>query len=230
MEPTSAPDPRWPAPSVAPPPSPVPTPAASRRTPTHPQPRLWIGLVVLGLGFGLFVAGSMGLALSPAPDDYPAMAVPGARSLTLDEGTGYTLYLEWAGTEPSGSTPTVRVTGPTGDEEPLLDADALALDYTTLDGREGRPFASLRPTVTGVYRFQTELGADERADGGLLVTVGNDEGETASWVAFFMAGFGLVALAAGVILLIVRAVRRRRTRPQASAPQASGAGRPEPGC
>jgi hypothetical protein len=198
------------------------TTATSRRVPAHPQPRLWIGLTVLGIGVALFVAGFMGLALSPAPDDYPAVAVPGGRSVTLDEGTGYTLYLEWAGTEPSGPPPTVRVTGPAGEEEPILGPGATSVDYTTLDGRRGRPFATVRPTVTGVYRFETELGVGERADGGLLVTIGSDEGEAATWIAFAMASLGLVALAGGAILLVIRAVRRRRARPGLTSGEAAG--------
>ena len=224
MEPTSPPDPRWPAPSAGPLP-PVPAMPTGRPARTHVQPRLWIGLTLLVVGLVLLVAGFVGLAVSPSPDDYPAVGVPGARSITLDEGTGYTLYVEWAGTEPN-TPPAVSVTGPTGEVEPLLDPDPMAVDYTTLGDRQGRPFASIRPTVTGVYRFETQrpTGAS-----GLLVTVGSDEGETASWIAFFAAGFGLVALAAGVIVLVVRAVRRRRPTPPVTSPPGAGASIPEPG-
>ena len=208
MEPTSAPDPRWPAPSALP--LPVPDPVAPVVGGTPRRPRLWVGLSLLCLGVVFLVAGFVGLAIAPAPDDYPAVDVPGTRSLTLDDGTTYTLYLESDGTEPGGTPPSVRVTGPTGDAEPLLDPDPMALDYTTLSNREGRPFASIRPGVTGVYRFSTDLAAGERADDGLLVTVGSDEGEVASGIAFAMAGLGLLAVVAGVIVLVVRAVRHRR--------------------
>jgi len=206
MFPTQGPNP--PNPPIPPPPFvPGGVPVAAR-----PRPRPWVAIGLIIAGFVVLVGGFIVAGGSTGPDDYPAVAVPGQRSIDLAAGSTYTLYFEYPGAQSQErNPPAVHVTGPTGDDEPLGPPDTVSTTYETISGgRQGRAFASMRPDLSGIYRIEVEAVAGGDPGDELQVTVGREESDNAVllWATGVVLGLGL--LVAGTVMLIVRAVRRRR--------------------
>jgi hypothetical protein len=174
---------------------------------------LWVGLGMLIVGLVLTVVVLGAFAASTLPEDYPVIAVPGRRSVELNSGSTYNLYFEYPGaTSQERTPPVVHVTGPTGDDEPLGPPDTVTGTYKTTGGREGRSFASIRPTVSGVYRIDVEAVADGDRGDQMQVTIGREESGLVATVEITGGLLGIGMMVAGTVILIRRVVKRRRVQ------------------
>ena len=133
--------------------------------------------------------------------------------MALEAGHEYTLYLEYRGATGQPRTPPdITVTAPDGESEPIMPTPEMAIAYGATSGhREGRPFASIRPAVSGVFRFEVSaMPADQSPTAGrayVAVGASGGAGETVSAILFLV---GAAVAVVGAAVLIVRAVRRRR--------------------
>ena len=100
----------------------------------------WIGLGVIGLGLVFILVGFTVLVVSPGPESYQRVTVPGQRSMELKASHEYTLYFEYPGAQShSRKSPDVTVVAPDGESEPILPVPALASTYQTTLGRSRGP-------------------------------------------------------------------------------------------
>ena len=206
-----------PPPFVGSPPAPGPTASSPIR------PRRWVAVTLVVAGVAALLLALGAATLTRSADDYPVVEVPGHRSMTLTADRTYNLYFDYPHAQSQVRTPpSVRVTAPNGDDEPLVPMPDGPTYRTDTGGREGRAFASVHPTVDGVYRIDVDAIAGSDPAEKVLVTVAAPEGDTAllAFVGFALAGLALIT--AGVVLFIVRAVRRRRGAPLAPGPTAIG--------
>jgi hypothetical protein len=209
------------------PPAPAPGVAASAPASIAPPARgrrRWVVPTLLIAGVVALLLSFIPAVASSGADDYPVIAVPGVRSIELGTGHSYTLYFDYRDAQSQERTPpAVRVTGPTGDEEPLIPVTD-GSTYETMGGRQGRAFASLRPAVAGIYRF--EVGAAPGSDTGetTFVAVGGPDDNLAIAAFAALALLGVALIVAGIVVFTVHAVRGRRPPAESSTLQSATPG------
>ena len=173
---------------------------------------LVIGLLLIGagifVGLVLVVNGVRGVA--DTVRDYQRVPMSTGGSITIREPGTYRIFLEYPGandaltTSPGGF---VTITGPSGPVPVLPDSSTQSYG---LNGREGRQLGKFEADVAGTYDVRTIARDGDVAFGDVAIGRTGPLTGLASIVGGLFAGFVLVAV--GVIVLIVRAVRRSRDR------------------
>lgn len=162
----------------------------------------WIGGLIMVVGsLAAIVLFVVAVGLEPEPD-FASVTVPGDRQVTM-EARQYWLFDEHPiGEEQDHGPPSVRITGPNGDE-PITPTDGLGFYVGT--ERSGTEFATIRPSVAGTYRVQVTADPARLASQDERVTIG----EPAGWGGFVVAiVLGFVTFVAGLAVIIATAVSR----------------------
>lgn len=173
---------------------------------------LVVGILLIGagifVGLVLVVNGARGVA--DTVRDYQRVPMSTGGSITISEPGTYRIFLEYPGandaltTSPGGF---VTITGPSGPVPVLPDSSTQSYG---LNGREGRQLGKFEADVAGTYDVRTIARDGDVAFGDVAIGRKGPLTGLASIIGGLFAGFVLVAV--GVIVLIVRAVRRSRDR------------------
>jgi hypothetical protein len=197
------------------------------------------GTIGIRWGLGLCAVAAVCLALAvvgwlrftgahDAIGDYPAVAAGARDTVTFDAG-GQTVFFEstcfGCGTDSTNRAPELTITAPDGTDLPI---EGYATDGTasarysdgffsySRGGVDGQPVQTVAIPEPGDYRVQ--VGESDERDAVLRIGPSVTRAQVTGLVlAAAGLGLGLVALAAGVTVLIVAGGRRRRWR---SAPAA----------
>lgn len=196
---------------------------------------IWIGIVLIiagiVLGIVLVVVGAR--SLISGFDDLQRVPISGGGVVRIEEPGTQTIYAEQRTSEGGSSFSSntsitfapnvaVRVIGPGGDDIPV-DTSSMQETYV-YDGYEGVSIGTFRADTAGTYRIVTQL-----QDSGPWSTIAVGNGLELSGIGAILGGVfggGLIVLI-GIILVIVFAVRRSRSKKriaQASAPYPGGYG------
>ncbi|WP_460695900.1 hypothetical protein [Nocardia thraciensis] len=178
---------------------------APSRQPVTPSGRWYVFAALLAAAgiVGGIVIGMVGfMQMSDKVDGFHRIEVPGSADIQLNETGGYTVYFEYPAASsrgPEGNV-NVRLSGPDG--EPIALQDYTSDLTYSVSGREGRSGFSFDATRTGTYHLVTQ------GDSSVTAAVGRGIGS--SIVTALLLGFGVVGagVLAGVIMLIVVAVKR----------------------
>ncbi len=170
----------------------------------------WVGGAIIVLaGIGAIVWFAVGLmSFSDKIEDFQRVPVNGEGEVTLDEAGGYVIYYEGPGAS-DGDTPSgqAELTPASGGESVALDDYDESLTYDIGD-HSGVAVLTADIERPGSYVLASEsegsgeLAIGRSVAGTLVVTVVG---------AMALGGLGLVA---GVVILIVTAVRRKGGRPR----------------
>ena len=168
----------------------------------------WVGAAVIVVsGIAAIAWFGLGLArFSHRIDSFQRVSANGSGEVTFDEPGGYVIHFEAPGASggdiPSGQAQLTPVDG--GDPVPL---ETYESDFTyALGGHSGRAVLTAQIETPGTYTLESEVDGD-----GELAVGRSVAGTLVSSVVGAMAlgGLGFVA---GVVILIVTAVRRRGAR------------------
>lgn len=183
----------------------------------------WIGSAVIVLG----IAGAVVwfvlsiVALARTPSDYERFAVPSRTVTTLDAGS-FDVYFERPGISGYGAyvnQPTVVVEDSSGSSVSI--GVPLRTSTYKVGSHEGRLIGSFTITRAGAYTVTVRGEPDSSAR--IAFGHGLEFGDVAGLVG--ASALGAISLLAGILLLVVTAVRRSRARRLTG----SGAGFPGPG-
>jgi hypothetical protein len=182
------------------------------------------GAAVIVVGSLVAILWFVALVASEDTSSFLRVPVPSDRKVDLSART-YALYAEAPG-DSTRSTPhpSVRVTGPNGEEPVILyGSDAVAATYVTLTDRSGAAFATISPTVAGTYRVEVSADPGRASTGDELVAIGDDL-STANEAGYLAAvALGAVTFFVGIAIIIATAIRRRVVPDRNPDPSASPA-------
>lgn len=199
---------------------------AAEQGPVRPSSAwYWIGaaIMVLGIVGGTAFGVIRFTDTVDKIDDFPRLAVPSDREVSLDEG-GYTLFHEYPGAASDYGfrfAPEVEITAPDGSSVPI---SPYGNEETYSFGdHEGRAISTFRADADGVYRVQVlgepnsfeSIAIGDSYIGGMLLAI---------FGGMALAGLGVVI---GGIVMIVTGVRRGRAQ-RARRPAPAFAGGPAP--
>lgn len=200
----------------APPPGPHggPLPAPGPPRPGEPaRIRPGAGWFVFGgILMAVAVIGSIGIMAVSAVnvfskvDDFERVGVPGQGPVEITSTGSYTIYHEFRGADDVRSPSSVddlELVSPSGATVPLQRYDG-TISYAT-GNREGVALRSFRAEETGTYQLSSES---------LTGTLAVGEGLGSGLVAAVVFGivFGLAFFVAGLVIIIVTAVRRGKSK------------------
>ncbi|HVF13344.1 MAG TPA: hypothetical protein VM942_02025 [Acidimicrobiales bacterium] len=187
----------------------------------------WVGAALIAVGIiGAVIWGVTGiLSFQKTVQDFQRVDANGEGEITLDKAGGYVIYYEGPnadeGVVPDGAA---LLTGPSGEEVPLEDYDT---DLTYNDGdHAGSAVLTFDIDTPGTYLLESE------SDGNGELAVGRTVGDTLVTTIVGALALGGLGFVAGVVTLIVTAVRRRNARarqaPSYPPPGGPGYGPPPP--
>ena len=183
----------------------------------------WIagGILLIGCGaaivwFVLAIVGQIN-----APDDFDRIAIPGTKTLTLDEGEWVVYYestLDWGSYY---TPPSVTVSDARGRDVALRYHSSSSY---TQGGRRGESLWSFDAPTSGAYTIDVATVGEPVSTRGGQIAVGRplfSGGAVASILGSI--ALGAVSFIAGLVVLIVTIVRRGRAKRPLPGPYGSGA-------
>lgn len=186
-------------------PGPVASPVAA---PTRRRGRalFWTALSLLVVGAVLLLGAFGGMVANlDMAENRTGVDVPGARSVTLEAGRRYTLYVvRPSGTH--GTDPRITLTAPDGTQERIISSTLGVTEDVA--GETSTPYGDVTAAVSGTYELRAEPIEGANTAEGTRVTIGNGIDTTAENVGLglFLLGIPLVlaGLGVGTGWLIVR--------------------------
>ncbi len=174
----------------------------------------WIGggIIVVGAVVAViwFVSGIS--SLFSAVDSYPRFTVPGQITTPL-EAQRYKVFAEYPGatTDINGvfRVGDLTVTDSTG--RPVQVSSAYSEETYSWNGHEGRSIAEFTAPTAGNYTIEATL-PPTRSTASVRLAVGRGLQPSALVPLFAAAGLGGLAVLAGIVLIVVTAVRRGRAK------------------
>ena len=202
-----------PAPAGVGPSGPVgPTPAPPGKVPSALG--YWIGAVIILIGalaaVVWFVSGVSNLF--SAVDDYPRFSVPGQATVSL-EAARYKVFAEYPGaaSDVNGVFRVGDVTVTDRVDQAVPVRSSFTEETYDWNGHEGRAIAEFTAPTAGNYTVEATLPPN-RSSTTVRVAVGRGLQPSAIFPLFAAAGLGGLALLAGIVLIVVTAVRRGRAK------------------
>ena len=198
----------------------VPGPAGSTSAPAERTPSAigyWIAGVIIVVGSVAaliwFVSGISNLF--SAVDTYPRVAVPGQVTAPL-EAASYKVFAEYPGASADVSgvfrVGDVTVVDSSGSSIPVR--SSFAEETYDWNGHEGRAIAEFTAPTAGTYTVAATVSRTPSATS-VRVAVGRGLQRSDILPLFAAAGLGGFAVLAGIVLIVVTAVRRGRAKRRA---------------